>query len=235
MVEFKIRDVKLEDVDDLIGLCVPPDKRDDPLFVEGMKAKRRWASRLIEMYGSIAKLAYLGSRPVGMIQYRPLPDERLIEITCIFVPGKENQRKGIGRSLLEALIDSARGPKGYLGGNAPLALITWAFEVPGLFPQHEFYRKMGFRRVSDPFLLYYPLKEGYAYSPREKKFTPLEEDMGRALVFFDPSCPFSVYFAEKFRELIGEAAPDIPIRVINTFEEAEEVDRRGGRSPLLRY
>ena len=39
-----------------------------------------------------------------------------------------------------------------------LALVTWAFQVSGFYPQHEFYLKMGFKRVreDDPFLLYYP-------------------------------------------------------------------------------
>ena len=77
-----------------------------------------------------------------MIQYQPKPDEKLVEITCIFVPNKENLRKGIGKTLLKSLLDDMRKPKPYFNNDTPLALVTWAFEVPGLYPQHEFYRKM---------------------------------------------------------------------------------------------
>ena len=119
MGRFEIRDVGLEEIDHLINLCIPPDRRDDPLFVEGMKEKRRWATRLIERYGSIAKLAYLDSKPVGLIQYQPIPEERLVEITCIFVPEEKNLRKGIGRSLLRSLMEEMRGPKPFFGNKPP--------------------------------------------------------------------------------------------------------------------
>jgi len=44
-------------------------------------------------------LAYLDSRPVGMIQYLPKLDEKVVEITCVFVPERGNFRKGIGRAF----------------------------------------------------------------------------------------------------------------------------------------
>ena len=46
MEKLEIRDISLENVDALINLCVPVDKQDDPLFVEGMKAKKKWATRV---------------------------------------------------------------------------------------------------------------------------------------------------------------------------------------------
>ena len=93
----------LENVDDLIDLCIPPERRDDLLFVEGGKLKKRWVAQAIEKDGRIAKMAYLNSKPVGLIQYRPDWEERLVEIYCIFVPDKKNLRKGIGSSLLKSL------------------------------------------------------------------------------------------------------------------------------------
>jgi len=144
----------------MIGLCIPSERRNDPLFVEGIKNKKRWKT-----------------------------------------PGK----------------------------NSFLALVTWAFQVPGRYPQHEFYWKMGFRRVreDDPFLLYYPIEKGYIYSVKEEKYIPQKEDLGKALIFYDPSCPFCIYFSEKIKELIREVAPEIPVRMINIFEEQEEVKKRG--------
>lgn len=229
MEKLEIKDVNKENVEDLIYLCIPPDKKDDPFFIEGAKVKRRWVNKALEKYGSIAKLAYLNSKPVGMIQYQPKPDEKLVEITCIFVPNKENLRKGIGKTLLKSLLDDMRKPKPYFNNDIPLALVTWAFEVPGLYPQHEFYRKMGFKQVSkdEPFLLYYPLKEGFVYIPKSKEYIPQEEDKGKILIFYDPSCPFCIYFLEKKKELVKEVAPEVPTRIINLFEEPEEVEKRG--------
>ncbi|MCD6369869.1 MAG: GNAT family N-acetyltransferase [Thermoproteales archaeon] len=99
--------------------------------------------RVIEKYGSIAKLAYLNSRPVGLIQYQPIPEEKLAEINCIFVPDGENHGKDIGTTLLKALIEEMKEPKPYFDYEKPLALVAWAFRVPGRYPQHEFYQKRG--------------------------------------------------------------------------------------------
>ena len=229
MGRLKITDVNMENARDLISLCIPPDKKDDPLFIKGMNAKKKWATRALEMYGSIAKLAYLNSRPVGLIQYRPDTEKRLVEISCIFVPEKEHHRKGIGKSLLEALIEDVKKPKPVFINEIPLALITYAFEVPGWYPQHEFYQRMGFKRVKedDPFLLYYPLKKGYVHVPKEERFIPQEEDKGKALIIFSPSCPWSMYFSEKIKESVREVAPNIPVRMIDMFWEPEEVKKRG--------
>jgi N-acetylglutamate synthase-like GNAT family acetyltransferase len=227
--KLTIRDVNVENVNHLINLCILPDRKCDPLFIKGIKVKKKWADQIIKKYGSTAKLAYLGSKPVGLIQYQPNPEECLIEIACIFVPEKENLKRGIGESLLRALMEEMKKPQPALNNHVPLAFVTWAFQVPGRYPQNEFFMKMGFKKVreDDPFLLYYPIKKGYVYHPKEKKFIPQKEDSGKAVIFYDPSCPFSVYFSEKIKESIREVAPDIPIRMINRFEELEEVKKRG--------
>jgi len=229
MEELEIKDVTKESIDDIVNLCIPPDKTEDPLFIEGIRVKSRWANRVVEKYGSIGKLAYIDAKPVGMIQYLPRPEEKLVEITCIFVPEKEVLRKGVGKSLLKALIADMNQPKPYFGHDTPLALVTWAFQVPGWYPQHEFYSKMGFKKVreDDPFLLYYPIKEGFVYAPKKEKYIPQEEDRGRATIFYDPSCPWCIYFSEKIKESIREVAPAVSMRMINQFEEPEEVKKRG--------
>jgi len=96
-------------------------------------------------------------------------------------------------------------------------------------PKNIFYLKMGFRPVfeNNLFLLYYPLREGYVYKPMEKGFTPQPEDKGKALIFYDPSCPFCMYFTEQVKSAVKEAAPNIPVRVVNMFEERDEVEQRG--------
>jgi len=226
---LRINRVTKENIDELVNLCIPPNKKEDPLFIEGIRVKKRWADQVVEKYGSIGKLAYIDSKLVGLIQYLPRSGEKLMEIKCIFVPEKEALRKGVGKALLKALIEDMNKPKSYFDYDTPLALLTWAFEVPGWYPQYEFYKKRGFREVrkDDPFLLYYPIKEGYVYLPKEVEYIPQDEDRGRGTIFYDPACPWCIYFSEKIKESIREIAPEIPLRMINEFEEAEEVKKRG--------
>jgi hypothetical protein len=228
-MKTEIRDVTLENLDALVGLCVSPENKNDPLFIGGMKSKKRWAKQALKRYGSISKLAYLDSKPAGLIQYQPKPEEKVIEIACIFVPEEQNLRKGIGKSLLKALMQHANKPQPMFNDSSPLALVTWAFDVPGRYTQSGFYKKMGFKQAKkeDPFLLYYPLERGYIYNPKTKPFTPQKKDRGKALIFYDPSCPFCIYFSEKIKDLIRQVSPKIPIRMINKFEEPDEVEKRG--------
>lgn len=229
MEKLEIEDVSSENIDDLINLCIPTERSSNPQFIEGTKAKKKWATETLEQCGSIAKIAYLGSKPVGMIQYRPNLEEKVVEISCIFVPEKAYLRKGIGRSLFQAMVEDIKKPQPSFNNESPNALVTRAFEVPERYSQREFYLRMGFRKVSedDPFLLYYPLKEGYVYRPKKKEYIPHEDDKGKALIFYDPSCPWEINFAYAAERLIREVAPDIPIRKINKFEEPEEVKKRG--------
>jgi len=229
MEKLDVKDVTLENIDDLINLCIPNERKSDSSFVKGANVKRKWAVNVLKKHGNIGKLAFLNSRPVGLIQYQFNSEEKVVEIGCIFVPDKKNLRKGIGKSLFKAMIEDAKKPQPLFHNNVPLALVTWAFQVPEWYPQNEFYQKLGFKRVSedDPFLLYYPLKEGYIYRPKEKKYVPQEADRGKALIFYDPSCPFAIHHAETIAKFILEVAPNVPIRMVNKLEEIEEVKKRG--------
>jgi len=231
MENLKITDVTPLNVWDLIYLCIPPERWEDASFKEGAKAKRRWVERIYEKFGPMAKLAYLEGKPhpVGMIQFLPQPEEKIVEITCIFVPRKENARKGIGKALLNALLEEMKKPKPYFDNTPPLGIVVNAFEVPGFYSQPEFFKRMGFKQASEdnPNLLFYPLTEGFTYVPKPRKYIPQEEDKGKALIFYHPFCPWSFYFADISREAIKEVTEQLPIRVINEFEEREEVEKRG--------
>ena len=226
--KVEIKNADRETIDDLIAICIPPDKRGDELFIKGMEVKKRWADQVMKRYGGFAKVAYLNGRPAGVIQYLPRSDEKVVEILCIFVPRNEDVKKGVGRRLLFSLIDEMKEAKPYFDYERPLALITWAFQVPGRYPQHEFYKKMGFKQVSedDPLLLYYPLVPDYRYEPEKKEYIPQKEDMGKALIFYDPSCPFCLYFSQRIKDSITEVAPDIHVEMINQFENHDEVKKR---------
>ena len=105
MKGISVREVTNENVDELCRICVPPEKRTDHIFMTGMELKRKWALEMLERWGTCAKLAYRGSTPVGMIQYWPVPEQRVVRIHCIYVPEEENWGKGIGTRLLSSLIE----------------------------------------------------------------------------------------------------------------------------------
>ena len=127
------------------------------------------------------------------------------------------------------MIRDMRKPKFYFDNKPPRALVVWAFDVPGYFPQSRFFEKMGFKRASagGP-LLYYPLEKGYRYLPKERRYIPQEEDKGKVLLFYEPSCPFCIYFIGQKKRVIREVAPNIPIETINILDKPEEFERRGG-------
>jgi predicted GNAT family acetyltransferase len=234
-MKIKIVDVCRETADDLIRLCVPAENTGTHSFIEGMKVKKRWINQVLEEFGCVAKLAYDGTEPVGMIQYYPNPEERIINITCIFVPQTKNLKKGVGSRLTRSLIDDMSLPKPYFEDAKPYAVITRAFDIPNRYAQTKFYQKMGFKKAigTDLFLLYFPLEKGYIYRPKKKTYIPQDEDRGKALLFIDPSCPFCISFSERIKDLIREVDFDIPILVFNKYEYKEEVKRRGNVSECI--
>ncbi|MEO0084274.1 MAG: GNAT family N-acetyltransferase [candidate division WOR-3 bacterium] len=223
-----IKDVDYENVNDLVNFCIPINKRNDPSFATGAEEKRKWALTMLKNYGEVAKLAYLNSKPVGMIQYQPVFPKNLIRIRCIFVPEKKYTRKGIGSALLNSLINDMKKPKVYFNNHAPAAIITNAFETPAGYSQFLFFRKKGFITVKDN-LLYYPLKDNFIYQPPAKKvYKPFKKDIGKALIFYDPFCPFSLFFAKEIEKTINAITADLSIEFINTFEKPKEFSKRGG-------
>jgi N-acetylglutamate synthase-like GNAT family acetyltransferase len=223
--EYAIVDVTEETRGDLSALCVPPEKRDNPVFVKGIQTKMEWVKTMLDTHGACAKLAYSDSQLVGMIQYIPVFHEQIIKIQCIFVPDQSYHQKGIGTGLLRALMQDVNTPSPLFADLFPRALLAYAFEVPGWYSQHAFFERRGFIPVkNDADYLYYPLEEGFSYARR--KYIPQEEDKGKALIFFDSSCPFCVSFHETLIHSLRDIT-DIPIRVIDIFEEEEAVKKRG--------
>jgi hypothetical protein len=76
----------------LCMLCVPLDRKNDPVFMKGVELKKIWARDMLKRWGSVARIAYVGESPAGLIQYTPVPDEMVVRIICIFVPYKEHAR-----------------------------------------------------------------------------------------------------------------------------------------------
>ncbi|MBO3802984.1 MAG: GNAT family N-acetyltransferase [Candidatus Brockarchaeota archaeon] len=233
-MEFSIKYVDESKVDDLCLLCIPAQNASDPVFARGVEEKRKWSTEMLRKFRSFAKLAYVGSSPVGLIQYEPIVDERVVKIHCIYVPERTHWRKGIGKKLLCSVMEDAKNPLAWFGNEPALALVTRTFpgEKPGQCPARLFFTRMGFRQVGeDPDFLYYPMKEGFAYRPvvrKEAEYVPQREDEGKALIIYGPSpCPFSYVFLKRAEQAIVDVAPNITIRWIDKSEEPEEVMKRG--------
>ena len=230
--EIIIKDVSQENLQDFSGFCVPLEKRNEPAFLKGIEARKRWAQDMLSEYGSFAKLAYEGSTPVGIMEYESVPEEKIVKIHCVFVPQKSHWRKGAAKGLLASLIEDMQKPKSWFGNQPPRALVVWTFPggAPDQYTSREFFSKLGFKKVGDdPDFLYYPIQEGFVYHPVERaKYIPQEEDKGKALIFYGPSpCPFAYGFLLKTEEAIKKIAPDIPIRWIDKTDEPLEASKRG--------
>jgi N-acetylglutamate synthase-like GNAT family acetyltransferase len=234
MDEIKVRDLSAANVEDLCRICVPIAKRDGPAYVTGMELKRRWAMAMLQRWGACAKLAYIGSEDVGLIQYEPVPEERVIHIHCLYVPEQEYWQKGIATRLLSSLVEDMKAPQVWFGDRPARALVTKTFpgEKPGQYPARCFFVGMGFQQVGeDADLLYTPLEQGCAYQPTAKKaveYVPQAEDRGRATIIYGPSfCPFAYVFLKKAAQTIQEVAPGLSVRWIDRSKEPAEVKRRG--------
>jgi len=234
MAIITIRDVDGDDLDDLCQLCITEKKRDDPTFMRGIEEKRKWAVDMLQRWGSFAKLAYVGQSPAGLIQYEPIPRERVVHINCIYVPEERNWRKGIARQLLANLIAEMRTPRRWFGNESALALVTRTFpgEQPRQYPARLFFAKMGFKQIGgNPDLLYFPLEEGFIYKPAVEKqveYVPQEGDKGKVLFIYGPSsCPFSYVFLKRAEQAIGALAHGVPIRWMNRAEEPDGAAKRG--------
>jgi len=234
MEEIRIEEVRRENVEEVAWFCIFPEYREKLAFIQGVEEKVKWAEEMLQKWGKFAKLAYIGSSPVGQIHYHPVPEEKIVYIHCIYVPEKEHWRKGIARKLLSTLMEEVRKPQAWFHNQPALALVTKTFpgEKEGQYPARLFFTDVGFKPVGeDPEFLYYPLKEGFIYQPlpvETPNYILQEEDKGKAVILYGPSfCPFSYVFLKKAEEEIKEVAPNIPIRWISKTEEPEEVKKRG--------
>lgn len=234
MDETDVRDVTEESVDDLCWVCVSPEKRDDPDWIRGVADKKKWAIGTLRNWGLFAKVAYQDGSPAGMMQYRALPGERVVQIDCVYVLISSCWRKGIGSRLLSSLLEDVREPMHWFDNRRPLALVTKTF--PGgareQYTAREFFTRKGFRRIGEePDRLYYPLKAGFVYKPVERKevgHIPQDEDKGKVVLVSGPDwCPATYpYFLKRTERYIRDTYPEVSVRWIDSSQEPEEVRKR---------
>jgi GNAT superfamily N-acetyltransferase len=117
-MKIQIRRVTEQTIDDLVGLCAPKmnDERHAQTLKEAGLRKKEWIQKALKRFGVCAEVAYLDDNPVAFVEFYPMSafpllpkrDKRTIMLTCVFLPDKSLQNKGIGSKLVQALIDDLR-------------------------------------------------------------------------------------------------------------------------------
>ncbi len=66
---LQIKDINKENLIPFVKLCIPSDKTKEPSFIKGIEKKKIVSEKILERYGSLAKVAFLDNKPIGFIQY----------------------------------------------------------------------------------------------------------------------------------------------------------------------
>jgi GNAT superfamily N-acetyltransferase len=213
---------------DVFEVC-SPDAEPGSKLMEGRRLRENWLRETLRDHGPFTKVAYFDGKPVSQIMYYPeaalpyIADSRggVVRIECVY---SRVHGKGAGSALLEDLVREAGEGVESLRGEACRFLVTEPFSTGEGLDLKEFYERNGFREGDGEMYL---LIHG-DYEPRRRTgYTPLEEDVGRAVVFYNVNCEYSVGFAEGVKRLIHEIEPGYPIRIMNMWTEPLESSRRG--------
>jgi len=94
---------------ELAWFCVPPERREDPTIRRGAHAKEAWIRARVARGEPVAKIAYVGGEAAGILHYEPV-EEGVVHILCLYVPNERHWGKGIGSSLLAALVEEVTNP-----------------------------------------------------------------------------------------------------------------------------
>ena len=162
MIQVEIRDVTSENIDDMVGPgCAPrwEDTRHAQTLKEGGLRKKEWIRKALQKFGCCGKIAYIEGKPVGFVEFYPIQifpllpkrDKRTILITCVLIPEKSLQKRGIGSKLVQALIEDLKHRRlsCFNGQRAEkLAVGSWGCHVG--FPEskprfRKFFFKNGFK------------------------------------------------------------------------------------------
>jgi len=232
-----VKDVGEGNIEDVFRVC-SHSRLDDPLQRKGMEMKRAWLLRMLEEHGPCTKIAYLDGRPVAQILFYPeeavpfIPDPRqgAVVLNCAYNPFPEAWGKGAASSLVKDLAEEARTGLKCLRG-APCSFIAAKpFETGEGFSMTEFYRRCGFSRADSEMYM----EISGEYRPRgETAYEPLDEDRGKAIMFYDPICEWGYGFAVRVRDLIHSVEPGYPFEMIDPWERPEESARRGNQQLIV--
>jgi GNAT superfamily N-acetyltransferase len=233
--KVKIASLDESNVDDLIFVCSSK-RLNDLVHQKGIELKKRWLKEMLDDYGSCAKIAYHDGEPVAQILYFPEEAERtktgrrknVLVINCVYNPSLGAQRLGIGRMLLESVVEEAKQKKTCLGNKPCKFILAKAFNTGELLSLPEFYKKHGFIQTprDEGNLVYLPIEGSYEPTEPVDKYESLEEDRDKAVVFYGPVCQFGYPFAKTIESLVKEAAPKMKVELIDEWEHPQEAIKR---------
>lgn len=232
---IRIEDLEESNIEDLILVC-SSGKLSDPIHQQGIKMKRRWLREMLDKYGSCAKIAYYNGKPTAQILYYPeeadVPTsfrrKNVLVINCVYNPTPKAQKRGIGIMLLRNVVDDVKQMRTCLGNKPCDFMLAKAFNTRKFLNLPEFYRKNGFTPtpIDEGNLLYLPINGRYKQTQPIRKYKPLPEDRGKAIIFYSPICQFSFQFAKKIEETVRDVAPNIGVEMINKWQNPEEAIKR---------
>ncbi len=238
--KIRIQDLEKGNIEDLLYVCSCK-RLNDPVHRKGMDLKRSWLHKMLDKYGSVAKIAYYDDKPVAQILYYPETAdptktsgrEDVLTLMCVYNPAPEAQKLGIGTKLLQSVIEDAKLGKTCLGNRRCRFIVAKAFNTGELLSLSEFFKRNEFLQAPEEDVLYLPIEGEYVSALPVEEYEPLQEDLGRAVVFYSPVCQFSYQFAIKTAELIEEVAPAISVELINQWERPEESIKRKNCDPIV--
>jgi len=225
-----VREVTEENLEDTFMVC-SRNKLDDPRQMKGIAIKRQWLKRMLGDYGPISMVAYLEGEPAAYVMYypeealpyEPNPRKGVLRVECIYNSSPEARGKGVGKALLSHLIAEAGKGLACMKGECRF-MVAEAFNTGEGLGMEDFYISGGFKRGEGE--LYYPING--EYEPRMRvSYEPREEDVGRAIVFYNRNCEYSYLFALRIEEALAEAAPDLPVAFVDMWEKPMDAARRG--------
>ena len=217
-----------EGFEDVFSVCSPNAEPGSKLM-EGRRLREKWLRDTLNEHGPFTKVAYLDGEPVSQIMYYPekaLPyfagaREGVVRIECVYsrMPGK-----GAGSSLLADLVKEAEDGIESLKGEPCCFLVTEPFATGEGLDLKEFYKRNGFKEGEGE--MYFEIHGGY--EPRKRtEYKPLPEDEGKAVLFYNVNCEYSVSFADSVKKLIHEVKPGYPVEIFNMWTAPMESSRRG--------
>lgn len=127
-MELRIEDIDINTICNLFPHCKAcvyweyPEQFDEPNHGDNSSLKQEWLQTMIEQFGPCGSILYVNDEIAAYCQYinpqavpgisryqglMPHVDKDAVLITCLWVSG-EYQRKGLGRKLLEEVINRLR-------------------------------------------------------------------------------------------------------------------------------
>ena len=214
--------------EDVFNVCSPNAEPGSKLM-EGRRLREKWLRDNLKEHGPFTKVAYLDGKPVAQIMYYPekalsyLAGARdgVIRIECVYsrIPGK-----GAGSSLLADLVKETWKGIESLKGEPCSFLVTEPFATGEGLDLKEFYKRNGFKEGESE--MYFEIHG--SYEPRKRtEYKPLPEDEGKAVLFYNVNCEYSVSFADSVKKLIHEVKPGYPVEIFNMWTAPMESSRRG--------